>query len=63
MRMYEERLKQQDRHRNMFLLLKLRPGFFTPDEQRRAEDIAYEIKKTAIPAALGFIATSVYRVW
>ena len=47
----------------MLLLLKLRPGFFSPEEQARSEEIAHEITKTAILVVLGFIATSAFRVW
>ena len=47
----------------MLLLLKLRPGFFTPDEQQRYQEITGEIKKTAVIVFGGFITTSAHRVW
>ena len=47
----------------MLLLLKLRPGFFTPEEQQRYQEITGEIKKTAIIVFGGFITTSAHRVW
>ena len=47
----------------MLLLLKLRPGFFTPEEQQRHQEITGEIKKTALIVIGGFITTSAHRVW
>ena len=54
---------QIDRERNLLLLMKLRPGVFAPEEQKRAEEINYEIKKTSVLILAGFLANSGFRVW
>ena len=56
-------MKQEERKRNMLILLKLRPGFFTNEEQAKFEETSFEIKKTGILVALGFLSTSASRVW
>ena len=60
---HSEKMREEERKRNMLILLKLRPGFFTSEEQARFEETSFEIKKTGLLVAAGFISTSASRVW
>ena len=62
-KVHSEKISKQERERNMLLLLKLRPGFFSPEEQQRYQEITGEIKKTALIVVAGFITTSAHRAW
>jgi len=54
---------KMERERNLLLLMKFRPSFFTPEEQTRFEEINYQIKKTSIWILAGFLANSGFRFW
>ena len=43
--------------------MKLRPALFDLEDQEENDEIAYALKKTAVLAVGGFLATSSFRIW
>ena len=60
---YGDYNRQRDRERNLLLLMRLRPGVFTPDEQTEYEFIKQDITSTAWLALGGFLSMSCVSYW
>ena len=53
----------QERERNLLVLMSLRPEFFELEDQIKFEQIQWQMKKTAVFAIGGFACTSGFRYW
>ena len=60
---YGEMNRRKERERNFQLLLKIRPGVFTDQEQRDYDQVREGITQTGYFAVAAFISTSVFRYW
>ena len=60
---YGDQIARQERERNIQLLIRLRPGVFTGEEQEQYEELRGNITNTAWFAAGAFVANSAFRYW
>ena len=60
---YGELNRKKERDKNIQLLLKIRPGIFTLEEQQGYEVVKEGISFTAWFALAGFLSTSAFRYW
>lgn len=58
-----EKAVNEERERNLQVLLRLRPQMFDLEDQERFDEIGREIKKTVPLCILGFAGTSLYKAW
>lgn len=62
-KMKTDRQKQEERERNLTVLMRLRPELFNIEDQVTHDKISFNLKLTAVPAMCGFLSTSGYRVF